>query len=62
VVVGIAKGSRVAVDARAVSGTLSSELDLSDEPSAEEGPLVELHGHTVSGDFRVVRAPAPSVA
>jgi DUF4097 and DUF4098 domain-containing protein YvlB len=56
--VGIKRGSRISVDATALSGALESEIDLSDgAPSApEEGPLVELRARTVSGDLHIVRA------
>jgi DUF4097 and DUF4098 domain-containing protein YvlB len=56
--VGVKRGSRVSVDATAVSGTLESEIDLSGgaPPAGEEGPLVALRAHTVSGDLRIVRA------
>ena len=55
--VGIKRGSRLAVDATAVSGDLASEIDLGDAAAAgEEGPLVELRARSISGDLRVVRA------
>jgi DUF4097 and DUF4098 domain-containing protein YvlB len=57
--VGIRRGSNVWVDARAMSGDLSSELELGDEqPTDDAGPLVELSAASMSGDVRVVRAPA----
>jgi hypothetical protein len=56
-VVGIRRGSRLWVDARSVSGDTSSELEVGDEPPAEdEGPLVELRATAMSGDIHVVRA------
>ena len=60
--VGIRRGSRVFIDANTVSGSTSSEFDLSDapaEPAPAEGPLVEVFAKTVSGDVRLERAPAP---
>jgi hypothetical protein len=60
--IGIRRGSRVYIDANTVSGSTSSEFELSDVPSAlptEEGPLVEVFAKTVSGDVRIERAPAP---
>ena len=63
VMVGVRSGSRVYVDANTVSGTTSSELELSDSPAptaaaADEAPLVELFVKTVSGDVRIERALA----
>ena len=58
--VGIARGTRVWVDAASVSGDLGSELGLEgEETTAEaEGEVVPLHVKTVSGDVSVVRAAA----
>ena len=63
--VGIRRGSRLYVDANTVSGSTSSELELSDAPSeqlSEDAPLVELFVKTVSGDIRIDRASAPRAA
>ena len=49
-------GSRVFVDANAVSGEVSSELELSGAAPNGEGPLVEIRARTVSGDVRIARA------
>jgi hypothetical protein len=72
--VGIRRGSRVFIDANTVSGSTSSEFDLSDAPAPPppppppapgetpltgEAPLVEVFAKTVSGDVRLERAPAP---
>jgi DUF4097 and DUF4098 domain-containing protein YvlB len=56
--VGIAKGSRLWVDAQSLSGDTSSELELESGAPAEgdEGPLVELRAQTMSGDISVRRA------
>jgi hypothetical protein len=54
--VAIRRGSRGDVDANSVSGDLDSELELADSPSGGDGPVVELRGKTVSGDFTVVRS------
>jgi DUF4097 and DUF4098 domain-containing protein YvlB len=56
--VGIAKGSRLFVDAQSLSGETSSELELeSGSPlEGDEGPLVELRAQTMSGDISVRRA------
>jgi hypothetical protein len=61
VMVGVRSGSRVYVDANTVSGSTSSELELSDSPAptpAEDAPLVEVFVKTVSGDVRIERALA----
>jgi len=60
---GIRRGSRVFIDANTVSGSTSSEFELSDAPSAppaQDAPLVEIFAKTVSGDVRLERAPAPA--
>jgi DUF4097 and DUF4098 domain-containing protein YvlB len=54
--VGIAKGSRLWIDAQSLSGDTSSELELESAPSDDEGPLVELRAQTMSGDISVRRA------
>lgn len=56
--VGIAKGSRLWVEAQSLSGDTSSELELeSGAPiTSDEGPLVELKARTLSGDINVRRA------
>ena len=56
--VGIAKGSRLWVEAQSLSGDTSSELELeSGAPiESDEGPLVELKARTLSGDISVRRA------
>jgi DUF4097 and DUF4098 domain-containing protein YvlB len=65
VAVGVRRGSRLYVDANTVSGSTSSELELSDAPTqvlSDDAPLVELFVKTVSGDVRLERAPARSAA
>ncbi len=54
--VGIRKGSNLWVDARSMSGQTSSELELSDAPSEDDAPLVELRATSMSGEIRIVRA------
>ncbi len=64
-IVGVRRGSRIFVDMSTVSGSTSSELELSDSPASapeESAPLVELFVKTVSGDAAIVRAPAPTPA
>jgi hypothetical protein len=60
--VGIARGTRMWIDAASVSGALESELGLQDEGAAEEtrSEVVPLRVKTVSGDVAVVAAAAVS--
>jgi DUF4097 and DUF4098 domain-containing protein YvlB len=58
ILVGVRQGSKLFVDANSISGSMDSELDLVDAPPSGDGPMVELRAKTVSGDVRVVRAPA----
>ncbi|HZC29801.1 MAG TPA: DUF4097 family beta strand repeat-containing protein, partial [Gaiellaceae bacterium] len=68
ILVGVRRGSRVYVDANTISGSTSSELDLTDAPGAddagdgapEDGPMVEIRAKTVSGDISIARAAAPT--
>ena len=63
IMIGIRRGARVYVDANTVSGSTTSELDLSDTPVGEEtaqpdsGELVEVRAKTISGDIMITRAP-----
>lgn len=52
----VRRGSRVFVDVNAVSGDVSSELELSGAKVEGEGPLVEIRARSVSGDVRIARA------
>ena len=54
--VGIKRGSRVWVDARSMSGEVSSELEVGEDMPGDDGPLVELQVTAMSGDVQVVRA------
>jgi putative adhesin len=58
--VGVARGTRVWIDAASVSGDLGSELGIEDQESSDEGEdtVVPLHLKTVSGDVSIVRAAA----
>ena len=59
--VGVRRGSRLFIDANTVSGSTSSEVELSDaprEPAGDDAPLVELFVKTVSGDVHIERAPS----
>jgi len=65
VLVGVRRGSRVYVDARTVSGSTASELELDDAPAGDgadadgdDGPMLDLRAKTVSGDISIVRAAA----
>ncbi len=62
ILIGVRRGSRVYVDCNTISGSMSSELELSDSPAetSEPGPQVEIRGKTVSGDVGLVRAAAPT--
>jgi DUF4097 and DUF4098 domain-containing protein YvlB len=60
VTIAVRRGSRAFLDCTTVSGDTSSELELSAEPPAGDGPLVEIRAKTVSGDIRITRAPAPA--
>ena len=48
------------IDAQSVSGTMTSELDLGDDPAAPGEEAVELRVRTVSGDVRVARSAVPA--
>jgi hypothetical protein len=57
--VGVRQGSALWVDARSMSGDTTSEIDLdADASEVADAPLVELRAISMSGDVRVLRAPA----
>ena len=58
--IGVRRGSKVFLDCNTVSGDTRSDLELSGDVPAGDGPLVEIRAKTVSGDIRITRAPAPS--
>jgi hypothetical protein len=60
VVVGVPPGRGVSVDARSMSGDLSSEIDLGSSSSSDpgDGTVVKITAHSVSGDVEIQRAPA----
>ncbi len=58
--IGVRRGSKVFLDCNTVSGDTRSELELSGDVPAGDGPLVEVRAKTVSGDISITRAPAPS--
>ncbi|MDX6452325.1 MAG: hypothetical protein QOH16_2374 [Gaiellaceae bacterium] len=59
VTIAVRRGSRVYLDCNTVSGDSSSELELSSDAPAGDGPLVEIKAKTVSGDIKITRAAAP---
>jgi putative adhesin len=60
VTIGVRRGSQVYLDCNTVSGDTSSELELTTDAPAGDGPFVEIRAKTVSGDIRITRAPAPT--
>jgi DUF4097 and DUF4098 domain-containing protein YvlB len=60
--VGMRPGLRLWVDANSLSGSMISELAITDTRPTADGPLVELRAKSVSGDVRIRRAAgvAPS--
>jgi DUF4097 and DUF4098 domain-containing protein YvlB len=60
VTIGVRRGSKVFLDCNTISGDTSSELELSTDAPAGDGPLVEIRAKTVSGDIRITRAAAPA--
>jgi len=59
VTIGVRRGSKVYLDCNTISGDTSSELELTTDAPAGDGPLVEIRAKTVSGDIRITRASAP---
>jgi hypothetical protein len=58
--IGVRRGSKVHLDCNTISGDTSSELAVSNEAPAGDGPLLEIRAKTVSGDIRITRANAPA--
>ena len=56
VVVAMRRGLRLRLDVNSVSGSVGSELDVSDAPTRNDGPEATLRVRTVSGDVRITRA------
>jgi DUF4097 and DUF4098 domain-containing protein YvlB len=59
VTIAVRRGSKVYLDCNTVSGDTTSELELTTDAPAGDGPLVEIRAKTVSGDIRITRAAAP---
>ena len=60
VTIAVRRGSKAFLDCTTVSGDTTSELELTSDAPAGDGPLVEIRAKTVSGDIRITRAPAPT--
>jgi DUF4097 and DUF4098 domain-containing protein YvlB len=60
VTIGVRRGSKVFLDCNTLSGDTTSELELSTDAPAGDGPLVEIRAKTVSGDITITRAAAPA--
>jgi DUF4097 and DUF4098 domain-containing protein YvlB len=54
--IGIEPGAAVFMDIKSLSGKMTSELELGDEPPVGEERKVEIRGNTISGDVRIGRA------
>jgi DUF4097 and DUF4098 domain-containing protein YvlB len=57
--IGVPPGRDVSVDARSMSGTLTSEIDLADDGTdrGADGPLVAITAVSLSGDVSIARVP-----
>jgi DUF4097 and DUF4098 domain-containing protein YvlB len=49
-------GTRLWVDARSRSGDTTSDFEVGDTPTGEDGPLLELRASSMSGDIHIGRA------
>ena len=56
--VGAVPGLVLWIDAQSVSGSMSCELDVGDEPAASRDDAVEFRVRSVSGDVRITRSMA----
>jgi putative adhesin len=59
--VAIRRGLRIRLDVNSVSGSIRSELEVSDAPVKAEGPETNLRVRTVSGDVKIARASAEAI-
>jgi DUF4097 and DUF4098 domain-containing protein YvlB len=57
-VIGVRRGSTLQLDARSMSGSIDSEIELEDSPAggSNGAPHVEVHAVSMSGDVRIRRA------
>jgi hypothetical protein len=60
VTIAVRRGSKAFLDCQTISGDTSSELEMTGDAPAGDGPLVEIRAKSVSGDIRITRAPAPA--
>ena len=58
VVLGVAPGTRAYLDVSSLSGRTASDLPVSDQPSGDGGPQLEVRVSSVSGDVLIRRAKA----
>jgi DUF4097 and DUF4098 domain-containing protein YvlB len=58
--IGVRRGSTVFLDCNTLSGDTHSDLELTGDTPAGDGPLVEVHAKSVSGDIHITRAAAPA--
>ena len=53
---GVRAGLRLLIDATSLSGTMTSDLEVTEHPPVDDSPVVEIRARTVSGDLRIRRA------
>jgi hypothetical protein len=58
--VGVRRGSTAFLDCNTLSGDTHSDLELTGDAPDGDGPLVEVHAKSVSGDIHITRAAAPA--
>jgi len=54
--IGVRAGLCLLIDATSLSGTMTSDLEVTNDPPADDGPVVEIRARTVSGDVHIRRA------
>jgi DUF4097 and DUF4098 domain-containing protein YvlB len=60
ITIGVRRGSSVFLDCNTLSGDTHSDLELTGDAPAGDGPLVEIRAKSVSGDIHITRAAAPA--